>query len=285
MRAIRAALLAAIVVQFISGASVRALLIDGPDTQSQSPALKAILESGDALHVDVVTTPNKGNAFEPAFRDYKVVILNYGGDAWPLATLAALDKYLQGGGGLVALPAADSAFPAFTEFNTMLGVSGGANRDRASGSIWFYHEGNIAFDSDVADPAGKAPHPDQPFAVTIRNTEHPVTKGVPLVWMHASDVLMGDLRGPGKNMALLATAHSDEERGGTGRDEPVMLAISHGKGRVFHLLLGSTADGMSCVGFQTMLERGAEWAATGKVTAKMPSDFPTEEKVSTRPAK
>src|SRR5580658_5928710 len=146
MRAIRAALLAAIAVQFISGASVRALLIDGPDTQSQTPALKAILESGDVLHVDVVTTPAKGNAFEPAFRDYKVVVLNYGGDAWPLATLAALDKYLQGGGGLLALPVTDSAFPAFTEFNAILGVSGGANRDRAAGSIWFYHEGNMAFD-------------------------------------------------------------------------------------------------------------------------------------------
>jgi len=103
--------------------------------------------------------------------------------------------------------------------------------------------------------------------------------------MHSADTLAGDLRGPGKNMVLLATARSDAERGGTRRDEPVLLAISYGKGRVFHTLLGHTAEGMACVGFQTMLERGAEWAATGKVTARMPSDFPTEEKVSTRPVK
>jgi type 1 glutamine amidotransferase len=86
-------------------------------------------------------------------------------------------------------------------------------------------------------------------------------------------------------MVLLATAHSDAARGGTGRDEPVLLALSYGKGRVFHTLLGRTPEGMTCVGFQTMLERGAEWAATGKVTVRMPADFPTEDKTSTRPSK
>ena len=103
--------------------------------------------------------------------------------------------------------------------------------------------------------------------------------------MHASDTLAGNLRGPGKNMVVIATAHSDPEHGGTGRDEPVLLAISYGKGRVFHSLLGRTADGIACVGFQTVLQRGAEWAATGKVTLRMPTDFPHEEKVSLRPAK
>jgi len=30
------------------------------------------------------------------------------------------------------------------------------------------------------------------------------------------------------------------------------------------------------------LQRGAEWAATGKVTQKVPDDFPTADKVSIR---
>jgi len=38
-----------------------------------------------------------------------------------------------------------------------------------------------------------------------------------------------------------------------------------------------------CVGFITTLQRGTEWAATGKVTQKVPEDFPTEAKVSLRP--
>jgi hypothetical protein len=39
---------------------------------------------------------------------------------------------------------------------------------------------------------------------------------------------------------------------------------------------------MQCVGFQTLLLRSAEWAATGKVTQPIPTDFPTEQAVSLR---
>ena len=83
-------------------------------------------------------------------------------------------------------------------------------------------------------------------------------------------------------MTLLATAFSDPEKGGTGRDEPQILTLSYGKGRVFHTLLGSLASGVDCVGFQVLLQRGAEWAATGKVTQRVPADFPGEDKVSTK---
>lgn len=266
------------------GASVHALLIDGAETQAQTPAIKAILEMGD-VHADVLTAPAKGNPFDPAFDRYKVVILNYSSDQWPLTTMAALEKYVQNGGGLVALASADAAFPMWTEYNLMLGVSSAPNRDKSAGPIWFYQGDNVAFDSDLSGPAGKTQQPDQPFKVTIRNTEHPVAKGLPLVWMHATDKLAGDLRGPGKNMLVLATAHSDKDHGGTGRDEAVLLAISYGRGRVFHTLLGKTEDGIACVGYQTTLQRGAEWAATGKVTLRMPTDFPREDKPSMRAAK
>jgi hypothetical protein len=39
---------------------------------------------------------------------------------------------------------------------------------------------------------------------------------------------------------------------------------------------------MQCAGFQTLLLRGAEWAATGKVTQSLPADFPTDKSVSLR---
>jgi hypothetical protein len=38
---------------------------------------------------------------------------------------------------------------------------------------------------------------------------------------------------------------------------------------------------MQCVGFITTLQRGAQWAATGKVTQAVPKSFPTAEKAST----
>jgi type 1 glutamine amidotransferase len=60
------------------------------------------------------------------------------------------------------------------------------------------------------------------------------------------------------------------------------MVISYGKGRVFHTALGHAMEAINCVGFATTLQRGTEWAATGKVTQKIPANFPTADKVSSR---
>jgi type 1 glutamine amidotransferase len=60
------------------------------------------------------------------------------------------------------------------------------------------------------------------------------------------------------------------------------MALTYGKGRIFHTTLGHDPAAMACVGFMTTLARGAEWAATGKVTQKVPADFPTADRVSVR---
>jgi type 1 glutamine amidotransferase len=86
------------------------------------------------------------------------------------------------------------------------------------------------------------------------------------------------MRGPAENMTLLATSFADKAKGGTGENEPVLFTLTYGKGRVFHTVLGHDARSCKCVGFVTTLQRGAEWAATGKVTIPVPANFPSAEK-------
>jgi hypothetical protein len=107
-------------------------------------------------------------------------------------------------------------------------------------------------------------------------------KGLPRVWMHDSDELYATLRGPGQNMTVLATAYSDPKNKGTGHDEPSLIVLKYGKGRIFHTTMGHDVVALSCVGFMTTLQRGTEWAATGRVTQKVPKDFPQAESASFR---
>ena len=62
----------------------------------------------------------------------------------------------------------------------------------------------------------------------------------------------------------------------------MLMVIAYGKGRVFHTAMGHDLAALNCAGFITTYQRGAEWAATGKVTQEVPSDFPTPGKTSTR---
>jgi len=120
-----------------------------------------------------------------------------------------------------------------------------------------------------------------PFVLTVRDTTHPIVRGLPAQWMHQGDELYARLRGPG-GMTVLATAFSDPANAGSGRDEPILMVLTHGKGRIFHTTLGHDVNGMSSVDFVTTLQRGAEWAATGAITQKVPANFPTANTVSYR---
>jgi type 1 glutamine amidotransferase len=83
-------------------------------------------------------------------------------------------------------------------------------------------------------------------------------------------------------MTVLATAYSDPANGGSGHDEPVLMTIRYGQGRVFHTTLGHDINALSSVDFVATFQRGTEWAATGKVTQKVPASFPTANSVSYR---
>jgi type 1 glutamine amidotransferase len=264
------------------GAPIKVMILDGQSGgtyhkwQLVTPVLKKELEETGLFRVDVVTYP----AQRPSFRDYQVVVSNYDAPDWPADLKTEFVDYIKGGGGFVTVHAADNSFGQWPEYNEMIGVGGWRNRDENSGPHWFYKDGKLASDTT---PGKAGSHGNRvPYLMTTRDPSHPIMKGLPLTWMHQGDELYNSLRGPGKNMTALATAYSDPANHGTGRDEPTLMVLSYGKGRIFHTVLGHDINALSCVGFITTFQRGTEWAATGKVTQKVPATFPSANTVSYR---
>ena len=111
---------------------------------------------------------------------------------------------------------------------------------------------------------------------------------MPASWMHPYDEIYSRLRGPVAGTRILATATAPESmRNGTGEHEPMLMTNYFGKGRIFHTTLGHVGINeplpirqTQCVGYTVSLQRGAEWAATGKVSIPIPDNFPTAEKSS-----
>jgi hypothetical protein len=255
-----------------------------------SAAIKRMLEEAGKFDVTVVTSPPKGgdmSTFTPTFAGYGAVVMDYEGDDWPEPTKRAFVDYVRGGGGLVLVHAADNAFPKWPEFLEMSGVGGWEDRNESWGPKVRWRDGKMVLDSTTP---GTAQHPSpHDFLVTSRAPEHPIMKGLPAQWLHANDELYSQLRGPAKNLQVLATASAEKAKGGTGENEPMFMTIAFGKGRVFHNTLGhagpkdvAPVPALSSVDYIVSIQRGVEWAATGKVTQPVPSDFPTAEHTSVR---
>ncbi|MBW8001967.1 MAG: hypothetical protein FVQ80_08070 [Planctomycetes bacterium] len=270
---------------------LKALIVTGQsgiyhDWQVSTPVLGKMLEETGLFAVDVAVSPGEGHdmsSYRPEFADYNVVVLDYNGDSWPEQTKTDFVEYVSNGGGVVVFHAANNAFTRWREYNQIIGLGGWGGRNESAGPMVRYKNGQIIFD---ASPGNAGEHgPAHEFQIVNRNTEHPITKGLPEKWMHAKDELYAKLRGPAENLTILSTAYSDPDiknqwAGGSGEDEPVLFTIEYGKGRTFHTTLGHAkgdfVSSIESVGFIVTFQRGAEWAATGDVTQKVPVDFPTD---------
>ena len=268
---------------------IRVMLLDGqsggPYHQWKlvTPVLKKQLEETGLFQVEVVTAPEAAgdfSGFQPDFKKYQVVVSNLDSPEWPGNLKKDFEEFVQAGGGLVIVHAADNAFPGWAAYNQMIGIGGWRGRNEKSGARWIIRDGKLAADTKAGNAGSHGAR--WPYAVTAQQPEHPIVKGLPKVWMHTGDELYATLRGPGQNMTVLATAFSDPANRGTGDNEPILMTLSYGKGRIFHTVMGHDVAALSCVGFAVTFQRGAEWVATGKVTQKVPANFPTANSMSLR---
>jgi Trehalose utilisation len=87
---------------------------------------------------------------------------------------------------------------------------------------------------------------------------------------------------PEGSVHVLATAYDDhalynskarQPIPGAGIRQPILWTTEYGTGRVFVTTLGHSPSEVKQVGFGTTFARGAEWAATGKVTLPIPPEL------------
>ncbi|NJX15885.1 ThuA domain-containing protein [Tamlana crocina] len=291
---------------------IKVLIVDGQNNHSVWPKstimMKQYLEETGLFEVDIARTkyltnserfkdwlllanagegtegkPKTDPDFGPKFKNYDVVISNFGYKAasWPEKTQRAFEKFVRKGGGFVSVHAADNSFPNWKAYNEMIAIGGWGGRTEQHGPYLYIDKDNQP-KRDYSEGKGGAHGKREDFVVTNYN-QHAITAGFPKKWMHANDECYAFLRGPAKNVTILSTAVTTLKKPELEQKEPVVMTIDYGKGRVFHTTLGHDEEAFECVGFITLLKRGTEWAATGKVTqTEVPDDFPSETEKSTR---
>ena len=227
-------------------ASLSALIISDSENAIKED-LKTILENSGLFDAEISKEKT------PDFAKYDVLVLHLSRAAWSEEVKSKFISYVNGGGGVVILGASSMAFGEWAELNKLVGITTGDNLSRSDESFEFQLIGT--------------------------KEKHPVTEGLLSKWMHTEDYLIFNSEALTGNADVLATAWADTLQGGNGAHLPVLFTVNFGEGRIFHSTLGTAVstekrDPIQCVGFITMLQRGAEWAATGVVSQEAPIDFP-----------
>jgi uncharacterized protein len=227
-----------------------------------TPLLRKALE--DTGKFEVRVTEEFRGAGPETLAPYDLVVLNYYDRnlpelRWGDKSDAALLDFIRSGKGVVVYHFSVAAFNGWTEY------------EKLSAGNWRPDKGHHS-----------APHD---FVVDIKDQEHPITKGLKLALPQANDELYANLRWqPAGSYHVLATANDDhalyaarrtDSRApqplvGDSANEPMLWTLDYGKGRVFATALGHDVEQVQTPTFVTTFARGAEWAATGKVTQPIP---------------
>ena len=225
---------------------INLLLLSGKNNhewQKTTPKLQEIYTQSNLFSVTVTERPDTLSV--KSLKPFKVIVSNW--NSWPdknctwsETTKNAILNFINNGKGIVFVHSAGSANYDWPDYQSWGPASWGDSTKH-----------------------GKV----DAFLVKFTQSNCPVTKG--MSDFQTTDELWVNSRITGSPM-ILAQAFAPVENSGSGEMEPILFCGKSGKGRTFSTLLGHNEQAMNNPGFQTLILRGTEWAAIGKVTQKIP---------------
>ena len=242
---------------------IRILILSGAnnhDWKQTTPAIKATLEETGKFLVDV--EENVPSMTAASFAPYAVILSNFntfGENAakgeWSAETKNAFLDHIAKGNGLVIMHAGSSLFYDWPEFQNL--ACGTWGKGTSHGEI---HVNRVTF-SAVGSP---------------------ITDGLEPFWIR--DEFWQDISiAPGAKP--LASVTPDPAFNGSGKPEKILYTTETGGGRGFAIFLGHDTTTMKNIAWRTLLQRGTEWAATGKVTVPPAKDWPASKEDAERMAR
>lgn len=237
-------LLAAVTLQSTGHAAeaakkIKVLLVTGDDVgvhpwAEVSQAIKETLVDTKRFEVRVCEDAGVLDSAASLAR-YDLIFLHYYNAKTPTLSDAAKENllnFVKGGKGLGVSHLSSASFKEWPEFGKLCG------------RYWVM---------------GKSGHgPRAVFKARIANKGLPITSG--LEDFEADDELYAKLQGDAV-INVLVEADSDWSK----QTEPLAFTLDYGKGRVFHEAFGHDAKAIRNPSVQKLIQRGCEWAATGKV--------------------
>lgn len=177
---------------------------------------------------------------EMFLKNFDVVVSNWNSwpendYRWPSGAENAWVNFVNKGGGWVTFHSSTSVFYNWPEFREMTTAS------------W--------------ETGTRHDKPDT-TRIIIDETPHAITKGLgefeifDEMWINARQ---------NENYRILAYATDNSLQQQKISPQPAVMVRNIGKGRIFHTILGHDARAMENNGFAELMQRGTEWAATGKV--------------------
>jgi len=251
-----AAILCGMAASAQAEAPLRVLLLSGQnnhDWQATTPLLEEMMAASGRFSVDLLDAPE--TMTNALLEPYDLIVSNWTDwpevedRAWGAEAEAAFLKFIRGGGGFALFHAASAAMQTWPEYQQIVARTWGLETTG---------HGRI-----------------HAFEVNLADEDHPILAGLQDFWI--SDELWHaavQLEEPEEEQ-ILGWAHASAERGGSGEDEPVLLTTRFGTGRCFYLILGHDVHSMRNPAWQTLMLRGAEWAATGEVSIPAATPWPT----------